>query len=389
MKIKIFIIMLFFFFFSGCYNYHELDQLAITSAIGVDKGEDYKYKVTVQVLNTKKSAKEAASSELPDFIIYDAEADTIQEALRKIILESSRRIYANHIQIMVIGDEVARDGIYDILDLFFRNSESRKQFQVIVAKDNNANDILSVLTPGETLSAQNINDTIKIDNRYFGVNEIITFEQMVSDYMSSTKEIVLPTVSIVGNIDKKKRKKNIEKTEAKTKLFNNSMAIFKDDKLIDYLSIDDSILLNFIRGKINNTIITCKCDEDFVVAEAFNTKESLNVDDNLNVKIQIKANLNLNEVNCDIDLEDSKEIEKLELDLESTLKNDLDNFLVNTIDEYNTDIFGIRDNLYKNYPKFYKEIKNDWYNEYFNKLNFDIDVDFKILEKGNALRVIK
>ena len=389
MKIKIFIIMFFCLFFSGCYNYHELDQLAITSAIGVDKGEDYKYKVTVQVLNTKKSAKEAASSELPDFIIYDAEADTIQEALRKIILESSRRIYANHIQIMVIGDEVARDGIYDILDLFFRNSESRKQFQVIVAKDNNANDILSVLTPGETLSAQNINDTIKIDNRYFGVNEIITFEQMVSDYMSSTKEIVLPTVSIVGNIDKGMSQKNIEKTEAKTKLFNNSMAIFKDDKLIDYLSIDDSILLNFIRGKINNTIITCKCDEDFVVAEAFNTKESLNVDDNLNVKIQIKANLNLNEVNCDIDLEDSKEIEKLELDLESTLKNDLDNFLVNTIDEYNTDIFGIRDNLYKNYPKFYKEIKNDWYNEYFNKLNFDIDVDFKILEKGNALRVIK
>lgn len=389
MKIKIFIIMLFCLFFSGCYNYHELDQLAITSAIGIDKGEDYKYKVTVQVLNTKKSAKEAASSELPDFIIYDAEADTIQEALRKIILESSRRIYANHIQIMVIGDEVARDGIYDILDLFFRNSESRKQFQVIVAKDTTANDILSVLTPGETLSAQNINDTIKIDNRYFGVNEIITFEQMVSDYMSSTKEIVLPTVSIVGNIDKGMSQKNIEKTEAKTKLFNNSMAIFKDDKLIDYLSIDDSILLNFIRGKINNTIITYKCDDNFVVAESFNTKESLSVDDNLDVKIKIKANLNLNEVNCNIDLENSKEIDKLEKNLENTLKNDLEDFLINSIDKYNTDVFGIRDNLYKNYPKFYKEIKNDWYNEYFKNLNFDIDVDFKILEKGNALRVIK
>lgn len=389
MKIKIFIIMFFCLFFSGCYNYHELDQLAITSAIGVDKGEDYKYKVTVQVLNTKKSAKEAASSELPDFIIYDAEADTIQEALRKIILESSRRIYANHIQIMVIGDEVARDGIYDILDLFFRNSESRKQFNVIVAKDTTANDILSIMTPGETLSAQNINDTLKTDNRYFGVNSLITFEEMVSDYINNTKEIVLPTVSISGNIDKGMSQKNIEKTEAKTKLFNNSMAIFKDDKLVDYLSIDDSILLNFIRGKINNTIITYKCDDNFVVAESFNTKESLSVDDNLDVKIKIKANLNLNEVNCDIDLEDSKEIKKLEKNLENTLKNDLNNFLINNIEEYNTDVFGIRDNLYKNYPKYYKKIKNDWYNEYFNKLKFDIDVDFKILEKGNALRVIE
>ena len=41
------------FFLSGCYNYHELSELSITTAIGIDKSENG-YKLIAQVMNIQK-----------------------------------------------------------------------------------------------------------------------------------------------------------------------------------------------------------------------------------------------------------------------------------------------------------------------------------------------
>ena len=386
MKIK-FLIPILLILITGCYNYHELNQLAITTGIGIDKGVEKNYKVTVQVLNTKKSSKEMSSSDLPEFVIYESEADTIQEALRLIILESSKRIYANHMQLMVIGDELAKEGIKDILDVFFRNSDSRKQFQVVVAKDTTANNILSILTPLEEISAQKISETIKMDNRYLGVNEKITFEELVSDYLDETKEIVIPTVSLIGNVDDGISQDNIENTKANTTLKNESMALFKEDKLLDYLSEKESILLNLIRGKIKNTILTYKCDNNKnIVIETYNTKESLNTKINpLTLNIKINANASINEITCDIDLENEKEIENIKNNIEKELNENIKTFIKNIIEKYQIDPFTIENNIYKNHNKYYKNNKDNILNK-IEKIN--VESNIKIIEKGNSLKVI-
>ena len=88
---------------SGCYNYRELSELAITTAIGIDKSDDG-YIVTAQVMNIKK--KEGSSSNAgnsPDIIMYKSEAKSIKEALRYIVLQSPRKIYFSHLDILLIG----------------------------------------------------------------------------------------------------------------------------------------------------------------------------------------------------------------------------------------------------------------------------------------------
>ncbi len=71
--IKLFLLGSLLFFFTGCYNYRELNQLAITSAIGIDKTEDG-YKVTVQVINTQKQGSGSNSSgEQPKIFVYENE----------------------------------------------------------------------------------------------------------------------------------------------------------------------------------------------------------------------------------------------------------------------------------------------------------------------------
>lgn len=97
MKHKIIFILL-IFLFTGCYNYRELNNLAITSAVGIDK-KDGKYYVTTQVINTQKMGSDSTSTgSQSKFVLYETSGDTLQEAFRQIVLESPKRIYANHLQ---------------------------------------------------------------------------------------------------------------------------------------------------------------------------------------------------------------------------------------------------------------------------------------------------
>lgn len=390
-KIKLIIMFLPLFFITGCYNYRELNELAITSAVGIDKTEDG-YRATIQVMNTQKNGADSNSStEQPKFVTYTAEGDNLQETLRSIILDSSKRIYANHIQIFVIGSELAEDGIYDILDMFFRNSESRKQFPVLIAKDCKAEEILNIVTPLETLNSKNIRDGLSVDSKYLGVGEVISFEELVGTYLDSNKEIVLPTIELKGNLDTGEDVSNIAESDPETRVVASTLAIFKDDKLLGFLDEKESIALSFIRNKINNTVLSYECSSDkYVVGEVINTKTKLEMQkDPLKAKIDIKANLNINEVTCNLDLEDPQVISEIEDNLEDELKGKIDDTLNKIIEEYNTDVFGFRDSLYKNYPKYYKEIEDDWYDFIFQDLDIDIEVNFRFVEKGNALKVIK
>ena len=205
MKHKIIFILL-IFLFTGCYNYRELNNLAITSAVGIDK-KDGKYYVTTQVINTQKMGSDSTSiGSQSKFVLYETSGDTLQEELRQIVLESPKRIYANHLQLIIVGEEVAKEGVSQIFDFFMRNPESRKQYQMIIARDTTANNILKVLTPLETLSSKNMLDSIQADSKYLGVSEKITFEDQVKTYLNNKIDMFATTIIIEGNLEEGKNK---------------------------------------------------------------------------------------------------------------------------------------------------------------------------------------
>ena len=185
---------------TGCYNYRELNDLAITTAFGIDKDENG-YKMTFQVVNTKKSSSQDNDSGNPKIIIYEQTGKTTQEAARKIILESPKRVYANHVVLLVIDENIAKEGIENVLDLLFRDAESRKQYMVLISKETTAKGILQTLTPLEVVNAQDIVKSIIADSEYYGMSENITLESLMENLINSKKEIILPSLKLIGNQD--------------------------------------------------------------------------------------------------------------------------------------------------------------------------------------------
>lgn len=385
---KILITLSFIFICCGCYNYKELNDLAITSAIGIDKS-DNGYKVTAQVVNTQKEGTDNNSSSDPKIIIYEHTSKTVQEAVRYMVLESPKRLYPNHMQVIIISEDVAKDGILGSLDLFFRDSELQKNFYVLISKDVSANQILKTLTPADSIVSSNIKKSLESDSSYLGITELVTYDELINTYLNPNKEISLPSITLKGKMKGSDKIDNIEQSDSSTKVVLSQMAIFKDDKMIGYLDDKQSIALSFIKGKINNTIIKYKCNGGYVVVETTNSKSSINVDNKGNFRIKISGDAAINEVSCDINLENDNSISKINKQVNKEIKKNVNNTIKYVKNNYNSDIFNFLDILYKNQYSLYKKISNDWYKDKFKDSKIDIDVDIKVIEKGNTLRVIK
>lgn len=390
-KIKWLIPFLFLFFFTGCYNYRELNQIALTSAIGIDKSEDGEYIVTIQVLNTQKQSSESSSSGgQPKFILYKQRGKTLQSALRTIVSKAPRRLHVNHTDILLISEKVAKDGMKDILDFFARNVEFRKQFLVVISQDSNPEDVLQILTPLETLNSKDIKESILANVKYYGTARKVSFEQLLNIYLNRRLQIVVPSLKVIGKADKGSSEDNIKQSIPDASIQLQPLAVFKDDKLLGYLTDQQSRAFNYVQNNIQNSIVTFNCsDNQEFTSEIISSKTSLktNIKDK-KILISIKAKGSIKEFHCDMDLLNPEVIQKLQ----SMLNEQMEKIILKSINEvqnkYEIDIFGFEDALYKDSPKGYKKLKEQYGNELIENLEIEVSVDVKLQTKGNIVKEI-
>lgn len=380
-KILIIIILL---FLTGCYNYRELNDLAIVSAIAIDY-KDNNFELSVQIVNPKKQQDTSSANE-PDFIVYDAKAKTLQEGFRQIVNTSPNRIYGSHLETLIISEEIAKNNLDKILDFFAREPEARSEFNILIAKNNTAKEEISTITPLINLSSTNIMTLLETNNKNIGIGLPVTFNETLNNYLNPYLEISLPSLELIGNENESDKQTNIEQTNTDSKIKLSTTGIFKDNKLIGYLSELESIGLNILLNKSKMTILSYKCDDNnYIVSEIDKIKTS--IDSNIEKKeinINIEGHSIINEMNCNINIKDTKVIDDIENNINKELKKIIENTIHTLQNTYNTDSIGIRDILYKSNPSYFKTNYSNWNNIYKN-LKFNINSNLKLYEKGNTL----
>ena len=149
------IIIVSIFLLTGCYDYKELNDIAILTATEINK-IDNEYIINAQVVNPQ--SKDTVNIQAP-FIIYEGKGKTIQEAYREIKLQSSRFLYPNHLQLLIINENLAKEDITKIIDYYLRIPHVRTEFNIIIGKNEN---ILNITTPIDDVSSTSIVDTTRI-----------------------------------------------------------------------------------------------------------------------------------------------------------------------------------------------------------------------------------
>lgn len=371
---------------SGCYNYRELNDLTIVSAISINKIDD-KYDVTAQVVNPKKEQDTSSSNE-PDFITYNSEGKSIQEAFRLIVKESPKKMYGAQMQILIIDENIAKENLKDILDFLARDPEIRKEFYILIGK---SKDILEILTPLDNISSQNIMDSLKANNKYMGYSNLITFNDLISNFQNDNIEIALPSIEIIGNENKGDEEENLESTKSEASVVLSNIGVFKDNKLVGYLTEKESLAYNFVMNNITNALITTNYPNDkYIVNEIIesSTKTEAKPKDN-KINIKIKGKAAISEVNYDIDLTKEKNVKKLEKDLNKKIEKFIKKSIKDINNKYNSDIYGFEDLYYKSDYEYFKKIKDKWDSEIFKNIKIDVSSNIEIVEQGNLLGGLK
>ena len=345
---KKYLILFFSFFLLGCQNYKELNNSAIVSAIGIEKKEN-EYKITIQVIDTNKNENEQSNLNTP--IVYTSSGNNISDALNNISLKSPKLLYLGHLEVVVISSNVASNGTNEIIDYFLRNNQINKNFTILVAKNNTPEEILNTPTPLVNFPSGNILGSVEISSTIGGASSNVKFINFVDNLKKEGKNPVMSSISLVNN--------NEEKT-----LQIDDLAVFSNDKLVGYLSKEDTKGYNFITNNISNS----KTD----------IKVSLKGENPI-INLNVSADGDIVENNCNISLADIKNQTQMEIE---TIINDS---IKKVKEEYQSDIFGFGNYIYLNNTGYFNKLKNKWDEEHFVKLKVNVKVDIAFNNTGNLL----
>lgn len=370
-------------FLSGCYNYRELNEIGITTAISIDYDENFK--VIAQVINPVKQ-QDASTSGEPSFVNFSSEGDSLQEAFRSVILESPRQLYGSHLQIIILSEEIVNNHLFEVLDFFTREPEIRSEVNVIIAQDPKDLEGITIQTLLNDLSSSTILDALKSQNKKEGVTLEITLNDLTNMYLNPYLEITMPSMTVEGNLGQGQKEENITETVADAKTKIGTTAIFKENNLLGFLSIQESKMVNLIKNNFSDSILQFEYNDGYIVFEPNRVKSKVEADvKNNKVIVTIKGYAKINEVGTIVNLEDTKEIEKIKDFLNESIENSVKDTFNSIRDKYNTDIFGFQDLYYKTDPNYFKENYKNWYEDAFPNLEIDVNSNLKLYEKGNTL----
>lgn len=369
---------------TACWNRRELNELAITAALGLDKaGEGFR--ASIQVINPGELAAKKGGSLLAPVVLYVSEGRTVTEALRRLSTEMPRDIYLAHLRIVVIGEDLARTGIARALDVLSRYHEIRTDFSVVVARNRPASEILSTLTRLEKIPANNLSTALEISDKAWAATNQIKLDELISAIGSEGKGTVMTGIELDGDPEKGQNVAKLENTFPSTILRYSGLAVMSKDKLVGWLNETESKGYHYTKGKLTDADLVIPCPEGGY-ADIELVRMNAKVRGRMKAgnpvgTVDIHAEGNLKEAGCRMEVMTLAAVARMERDAESEIREAVQAAVRVTQDELRSDVIGFGEAVHRTSPAAWKRLKREW-TETYSDMDINVNVDMKIRRMG-------
>lgn len=372
---------------TGCGGYEELNNLSIVTAVAFDKTDD-EYELSFLIANSPKAQTSAKEGEAKT-TVYTGKGKTIAEASKDIEQIVPKQIYLGHINVVVISEDIAEDGFLKIADWLLRNPQTRKKFYLLQAKDVSAKNILKIVSPLESFPSQSIATLIESNSETKSIAASVTYSNFIAQILEKGYDPVLPSITIKGDVEEGSNEKNLETTEPESYLVLGPLAIYKGDKLEGFSNEKESWAINVLKNEAKEVNYNVKYQNQDISIETSSLKSDIKIIDENNIEITISGVGDIYNINNQIDIQNYKEINKIEKTWSKSLKKDLSKVVKKVQSKYKADIFGFGNLIYKNNPKTWEKLEKEWNSKYFPNLNVKIKTNLKISATGSLVKTIK
>jgi spore germination protein KC len=366
------------FLLTSCWNNRDLTDLAIVVGVAIDKTEDNRIEITVQIVKPQemKPGGEGGSKESKAYTNISSQGVTIFDAIRNLLAKLNKKAYFAQVQLVVISEEAAREGISNYFDFFERDTETRRRAELLIAKGMKARTVLdSESRLANTPTTHNV-EALEA-SQAFGKSLSVKLIDVLKIINQQRYDIVLP---ILYN------SKQTEDVYQEDLIYEGS-AVIKKDKLIGFFDPYQTRGYLFAKDEIKSTIINVPSpidDGDIVSIEIIRSKgksEAKMQNGKPVLSIEVKAEGNIGEQQAKADLTKPDTIKALENEVQKAIKKEIADCITISQQEYHSDVFGFIDDIYINYYSDWKNIKSNW-REMYSTTKVDINVKFEIKRAG-------
>lgn len=438
-SIIVFVILLVIFVnaFSASYTSRNISNLAYIFALGIDKGENAKMKISAQLSNIATSTGGGGSSgEGNDPILISCEADSIFSGINLLNTYIGKELNLAHCSVFVFSKEFAQIGISSEIYSLINNEEVRPSTNLVVSTCD-AYDYLKNSSPNLERLTIKYYDTFSITDRFTGYISNITIGNFYNTLASKDEE----ATAILGGLNSAARSENsksssnsnksdssdTEKLSSESSGSSNSsnnssnessnqssqeqensiinpedltagtssasgkrgtenigLAVFENDKFRGELTATETICHLLINNDLDSCIISI--DNPIVESEKMElqlfpskkTKITINIIDGIpHISIKLYLNADVMTLEQDIDYENSETLEKISSAAQNYLKGEFDKYLNKVSKEYNCDIDEFYAKAIGHFATIPKWENFNW-KEKFKNAVFNIDLDFNV-----------
>jgi len=361
---------------SGCWNYREIDTLAIAAGIAIDKDiKTNKYKVTTEIISTQiQGIATNVSSEL-----YSSEGDSIFSAIRNTIEKTGLKIFWSDAKVLLISESLATEGVIPVIDWISRDSETRSDLWILIAKGNSAEEILEKKIKLKEVVSFHLDDAMKSG-------------ETLSKFTDSRLNMFLNEISSEGKAGTA-AVVDLEPSDSTIAPRVNGTAIFKSDKLVGYLDGTETLYMLMIKNKIKEGVITLENvsgSHTSITLELFQNRTKLTPVENngfLSLLIDIYPVVAIDEVEGSKDFMKGEDLEMLQKEAEKKIQTQVE-YLINKLQkEYNSDILGFAEIFEKQKPKVSKLFKKNK-EDIFQSIKPVVNVHLQIKGSGKTIKPI-
>ncbi|CAH0309244.1 Ger(x)C family spore germination protein [Priestia megaterium] len=375
---------------SGCWDREELQQLSIVSGMAIDKGSDKiknRYRVTVQIINPSQVAggQQGGKVQASPVTTFTETGSTLAETLRKISTKSPGELFFPHLQVLVIGEKVAKDGIEDLFDMIERDSQFRVLFPVLIARGHvTAKETLEVTTSLEAIPSAKIGDALKTSEEDWGTYKSTRADQVIQGLKEGS--VMITGIEIDGEKNSGNATTNTQQIFPRAQLEIKGMALFKGGKLENWLEGHAARGVTWITNEMKRTVMNLNCGkkQEAIAIEISRAKSSTHViikHQKPVIYITVHAEGAVLENNCSKDLGKSQVLDQLDEQLEEEIKQEV-LLIVKKAQKQKSDIFNFGEKINMADKHVWKNIESSWEKDIFPETEVHVNVQAIIRRTG-------
>ncbi|SEB15077.1 germination protein, Ger(x)C family [Thalassobacillus cyri] len=338
---------------TGCWDERSFKEVKLVLAVAYDLRDDGRIKGTVFIPTVTRQA-EGPSQQLVE--ILTAVGENSRDVRHKIDEKLSNIYDPAKMQVILIGEELAKKDIYSILDSYYRDPRSNLNALVAIVEEEAA-EVVKVNTEQETSISKHIVGLLQaMEHATHTTGE--NLQLICAEMFEPGQDFVLPHLSM---------------DEKSGVIEFRGLGLIQERSYKDEIPLEHATLLLLMMDYLGDTAqITKKVSDkeefrimNYITTEVKGKKRKLNINTSGGeVKVDLTLDLRMNIVEYPHDkLEKKEEVKKLEKKLSELLTKDAEGIIAK-LKEAESDVFGIGRRLEAYHYKTWKKI--DWKKEYPN-----------------------